>query len=75
MFNQDRGATRSYRTLARGRGGGWVRAYQAAQLALGSQRPSPQRLEMPIRAATMPTATIASPASAIAQRSASRPAG
>ena len=65
MFSPDRGATASYRTITRGRGCGWVQSYQAAKRAGGAQR-----LEMPARAATMPTATIANPASAIAQRSA-----
>jgi hypothetical protein len=32
MFSQDRGATASYRTIARGRGGGWARTYHVAQL-------------------------------------------
>ena len=33
MFSQDRGATTSYRTIARGHGGGWARAYRVAQLS------------------------------------------
>jgi hypothetical protein len=32
MFSQDRGATASYRTIARGYGGGWARTYRVAQL-------------------------------------------
>jgi hypothetical protein len=40
MFNQDRGATASYRTLARGRGCAWVRTYQAAPRSQASQRAS-----------------------------------
>ena len=32
MFSQDRGATASYRTIARGHGGGWARTYRVAQL-------------------------------------------
>ena len=31
MFTQDRGATASYRTIARGFGGGWARTYRRAQ--------------------------------------------
>lgn len=78
MFSRDRSATATYRMIARGSRGGWGRAYQAAKRVhvyqpttedrgrLGAW--SPQRLEMPIKAATMPAATIASPVSAIAQR-------
>jgi hypothetical protein len=31
MFSQDPGATASYRTIARGQGGGWARTYRRAQ--------------------------------------------
>ncbi|MBV8956373.1 MAG: hypothetical protein JO153_00865 [Solirubrobacterales bacterium] len=31
MFNKDLSPTRSYRSLARGRGAGWARAYQRSQ--------------------------------------------
>jgi hypothetical protein len=65
MFSPDRGATATYRTITRGRGCGWVQSYQAAKRAGGAQR-----LEMPARAATMPTATSTNPARATAQRSA-----
>jgi hypothetical protein len=39
MFTQDRGATASYRTIARGFGGGWARTYRREQ----QQRPAATR--------------------------------
>jgi hypothetical protein len=35
MFSQDRGATASYRMLARGFGGSWAQTYKAAQQQCG----------------------------------------
>jgi hypothetical protein len=34
MFSQDAGATASYRTIARGHGGGWARTYRRTQAEL-----------------------------------------
>jgi hypothetical protein len=36
MFSQDRGATQSYRTLARGFGRSWAQTYKAAQQHCGA---------------------------------------
>ena len=42
MFNKDRGATATYRALARGGASGWVRAYRASRPA-HHQRHQPDR--------------------------------
>jgi hypothetical protein len=40
MFSENRGATATYRTIARGRGCGWVRSYQAS-LRMSAERREP----------------------------------
>jgi hypothetical protein len=43
MFSQDRGATASYRTIARGHGGGWARTYRVARLQQPEARGASRR--------------------------------
>jgi hypothetical protein len=66
MLNQDRGATASYRTLARGHGGGLARAYRVAQRDHADHR-DPRRRDL-----GRPR-SLSSPGQATAKSSGTRP--
>lgn len=72
MFNDDPGATATYRALARGMANGWMKAYRKSQgthasaASDGSASQRPRRLETPmstanvtiVRAANTESATV-----------------
>jgi hypothetical protein len=60
MFTEDSGATKSYRALARGKGCGWVRAYQVSQASrLTPQRPESVRSRDAISRRGVPRSPVA----------------